>query len=60
MKFEYIVHTISGYQPIGQLKAEREIKIVVEANNRVTADRMVRTLFKNAKNVKSYDGICID
>ena len=60
MKFEYVVNTISGYQPIGQLKAEHEIRIQIEANNRVTAERMMRSLFEGNKNVKSYDGICIE
>lgn len=60
MKFEYVVHMISGYQPIGQLKPEKEVRFVIEANNRVTADRMIRMMLKGATNVKDCNGTCID
>ncbi len=60
MKFEYYVELQEGYRPAMQTEEETEVKFVIEAKNRATADRAVKALLKNAENVKRYDGVCIE
>lgn len=60
MKFEYIVDLKEGYRKILETEVTDEVKIVIEAQNRATADRAVQSLLKNAPNVKEYVGICIE
>lgn len=60
MKFEYTVTLTTGFRPVMQLEEETEFKFVVEAKNRVTADRMVSAMLVGAPNVKEWDGICIE
>lgn len=43
-----------------QDEEETEVRFVIEAKNRVTADRAVKALLKDAANVKEYSGFCID
>ena len=60
MRFEYWVELREGYQPTMQSEKETEIRIVIEAKNRVTADRMIKAMLGDADNVVSWDGICIE
>ena len=43
-----------------QDEEETEVRFVIEAKNRVTADRAVKALLKDAANVKEDSGFCID
>ncbi len=60
LKFEYYVELKEGYKPVMQTEEETDVKFVIEAKNRATADRAVKALLKNAENVKRWDGICIE
>ena len=60
LKFKYYVELKEGYKPVMQTEEETDVKFVIEAKNRATADRMVKALLKNAENVKRWDGICIE
>lgn len=60
LKFEYYVELKEGYRPVMQTEEETDVKFVIEAENRATADRAVKALLKNAENVKRYDGVCIE
>lgn len=60
MKFEYIVDLKEGYKPVMQTEEETEVRFIIEAKNRVTADRAVRALLKDAGNVEEWNGICIE
>lgn len=59
LKFEYYVELKEGYIPTMQTEEETDVYFVIEAKNRVTADRAVKALFENATNIKRYDGVCI-
>lgn len=59
MKFEYIADLNEGYRKIMDTEVTDEVRFVVEAKNRGTADRAVQALLKNAPNIKEYIGICI-
>lgn len=58
MKFEYVAELKEGYIPTMETEAVTEVKFVIEAKNRVTADRMVIKALL-AGNVKEVSGICI-
>lgn len=60
MKFEYIVDLKEGYRKILETEVTDEVRLVIEAENRATADRAVSALLRNAPNVKKYIGICIE
>lgn len=60
LKFEYYVDLKEGYRPVMQEAEETEVRFVIEAKNRATADRAVKALLKGAENVKDYGGFCID
>ena len=60
LKFKYYVELKEGYKPVMQTEEETDVKFVIEAKNRATADRMVKALLKNAENVKRWDGVCIE
>ncbi len=60
LKFKYYVELKEGYKPVMQTEEETDVKFVIEAENRATADRMVKALLKNAENVKRWDGVCIE
>lgn len=60
LKFEYYVELKEGYRPVMQTEEETNIKFVIEAENRVTADRAVKALLKDTPNVERYDGVCIE
>lgn len=60
LRFEYIVILENGFTPVLQSETETEVRFVIEAKNRVTADRMVKAMLKDNWNVKSWSGICID
>lgn len=60
MKFEYVIELKEGYKPVMELEYKDEVRMVIEAPNRVTADRMAKAVLQNAPNVKIYDGFCID
>ena len=59
MKFRYYVELHEGYQSTCMLEAEYEVEFIIEAKNRVTADRMVNALLKDG-NIKEIGGICIE
>ena len=59
LKFEYYVELKEGYRPVMQSEEQEEVRFVIEAKNRATADRAVKALLKDAANVKRYGGICI-
>lgn len=60
MKFEYIVDLKEGYRKILEIEITDEVRFVIEAENRATADRAVQALLKNAPNIKEYIGIGIE
>ena len=60
LRFEYYVELKEGYKPTMQDEEEMDIRFVIKAKNRVTADRAVKVLLKDAPNVERYDGVCID
>ena len=60
LRFKYCVELKEGYKPVMQDEEETEVRVVIEAKNRVTADRAVKALLKDAANVKEYSGFCID
>ena len=60
MKFEYVVDLKEGYRKILEIEMTDEVRFIIEAENRATADRAVSALLKNAPNVKEYIGICIE
>lgn len=60
MRFKYFVELKEGYRPVMQEEEETDVSFVVEAENRATADRMVKALLKGAENIESYFGACID
>lgn len=60
MKFSYLVEVKEGYKQTMQTEDETEVRFVIEAKNRATADRMVKAMLKDAPNIKEYDGVCIE
>lgn len=60
LRFEYCVDLKEGYRPVMQEEEETEVRFVIEAKNRATADRAVKALLNGAENVKNYIGFCID
>ena len=60
MKFEYVVDLKEGYKPTMEIEPKEELRFFIEAKNRVTADRMVAALLKDASNIKEIFGFCID
>lgn len=59
MKFAYYVDLKEGYRPTMQDEEETEISFIIEAKNRVTADRAVKAMLKGAENVVEFSGIAI-
>ena len=60
MKFQYNVELKDGYKPTMQDGKENDLQIIVEAQNRVTADRMIKAMLLGCNNIVSWSGICID
>ena len=60
MKFEYIVDLKEGYKKVMETEITDEVRFIIEAKNRATADRAVSALLKNAPNIKRWDGFCIE
>lgn len=60
MKFEYIADLKEGYRKVLDTEITDEVRFVIEAKNRATADRAVSALLQNAPNVKECSGICIE
>lgn len=60
MKFGYFINLKEGYRPVMELEEITDLEIVIEAENRVTADRMIGALLHNCDNVADYIGICIE
>lgn len=48
-KFEYRIDLKEGYRPVMQKEEETEVRFVIEAKNRATADRMVKALLKGLR-----------
>ena len=59
LKFEYVIELKEGYKPVMSLENETTVKLIIEAPNRVTADRMVSAMLKEASNVTDISGVCI-
>lgn len=59
LKFEYVIELKEGYKPVMSLEDETTVKLIIEAPNRVTADRMVSAMLKGASNVTDISGVCI-
>lgn len=59
MKFEYYAELYKGYRQTCVDEEEYDVKFIIEAKNRVTADRMVNALLKK-DNVKEISGVCIE
>ncbi len=60
LKFEYYIELKEGYRLVMETEEETEVRFVIQAKNRVTADRAVKALLKGAKNVKDYCGVRVD
>ena len=60
MKFEYAITLKEGFKPVMELELETDVKIVIEAKNRVTSDRMIKAMLKGATNIEDITGICVD
>lgn len=60
MKFEYVIELKEGYRPTMQTDKETEVRFVIEAKNRVTADRAVKAMLKGMDNIRECSGICIE
>lgn len=60
MKFKYVVDLKNGFFQTMQTEEETEVSFVIEAKNRVTADRMVSAMLKGAPNIEEVSGICIE
>ena len=58
--FEIFVTLKSGYVPVISTEVVNEIRIYIEAPNRVTAKRMAHAMFDDNQNVTDYDVICCD
>lgn len=58
--FEIIVELKSGYHPVMSTTAENEVRLYVQAPNRVTANRMAHALLDDNANVETYDITCCD
>lgn len=61
-KFEYVAELNVGFRQASPLidKPEYEVRFVIEAINRATADRMVKSLTVGCTNILEISGICID
>lgn len=59
MKFKYIACLKKGYRPVMEIEEETETSFIIEAENRVTADRIVEAMLKDAPNIKECSGFCI-
>lgn len=60
MKFQYCIELKDGYKSTMQDGKENDLHIIVEAQNRVTADRMIKAMLLGCNNIVSCTGICID
>lgn len=60
LKFRYWVELEKGYTPTMETEEEKELCFIIEAKNRATADRMVKSLLSESTNIVSYSGICIE
>lgn len=60
MKFEYSVELKKGYRKTMETEETTEVRFVIETENRVTADRMVKALLDGTSNIETYSGFCID
>lgn len=60
MKFEYVIELKEGYRKVMETEKTEDVRIVIEANNRATADRAIHAILKDAPNVKEWDGVCIE
>ena len=59
-RFAYYIIVKEGFQTVGNPIINDVIDIELTAPNRATADRMMKALMKDNKNVIEYDGVCID
>lgn len=60
MKFQYDIELKYGYKPTMNDEKENNLQIIVEAKNRVTADRMIKAMLSGCNNIVCLSGICID
>lgn len=59
MKIEYCAEVIRGYKPTMETEEQKLVYFTIEAKNRVTADRMVKSLLA-AGNITEIIGVAID
>ncbi|MDE5588584.1 MAG: hypothetical protein K2J60_05510 [Acetatifactor sp.] len=60
LKFEYHILLEKGYCKVMETEETDTVSFVIEARNRVTADRAVKAMLECAPNVIEYDGTCIE
>ena len=59
MKVKFFAELKQGYRKTMETEESKEIEIVIEAKNIVTASRMFKALV-NMDNIQEYDYICIE
>lgn len=60
MKFQFDIVLKEGFKSTMEDGKENYLQIIVEAKNRVTADRMIKAMLSGCNNIVSWSGICID
>ena len=60
LKFEYHILLEKGFRKVMETEETDTVSFVIEARNRVTADRAVKAMLEGAPNVIEYDGTCIE
>lgn len=58
--FKYLIELEEGYYPVMEDEPQYDVLISVEAENRVTANRMVKAMLKGATNILDCDGLILD
>ena len=59
MKVKFFAELKKGYRKTADTEETKEIEIVIEAKNMVTASRMFKAL-ANVDNIIEYDCVCIE
>ena len=59
MKVKFLAELKQGYRKTMEIEETKEIEIVIESKNMVTASRMFNALV-NVDNIIEYDCVCIE
>lgn len=59
MKVKFFVELKQGYRKTTEIEETKEIEIVIEAENMVTASRMFKAL-ADVDNITEYNYVCIE